>query len=177
MKRCHFPLALLCLVAAALVGADWTVSKATPQEKQEPPSDWIDPATGHRVIRLSKDPGTQSFYFHQQSYTEKPYKLVVSTKKGLATIDLTTLGTSPCKIEQITQGKGGGNVIVGKKSRQVYYITGGSLWATHVDTKETRELAKLPKGYGQASGLALNADETLVASTAADPEAKEKAKR
>src|SRR5207248_3003955 len=62
-----------------------------------------------------------------------------------------------------------------KKTRQVYYIVGGSLYATHVDTKETRELAKLPKGFGQASGLALNADETLVASTANDPDAKEKA--
>ena len=102
---------------------------------------------------------------------------MVSSKKGLATIDLTTLGTSPPKIEQITQGKGGGNVIVGKNSRQVYYITGGSLWATHVDTKVTREIAKLPKGYGQASGLALDADETLVASTANDPEAKAKAKK
>ena len=54
-------------------------------------------------------------------------------------------------------------------------MTGGSLFATHVDTKVTREIAKLPKGYTNASGLALNADETLVASTATDPEAKEKA--
>src|SRR5262249_28481893 len=28
----------------------------------EPPTDWIEPATGHRVIRLSRDPGTASFY-------------------------------------------------------------------------------------------------------------------
>ena len=176
MKLSHSMLALLCLVTGALLGADWTASDAARQEKQEPPSDWIDPATGHRVIRLSKDPGTSSFYFHQQSYTEKGDKIVVSAKKGLAAIDISKLGTSPPTVEQITQGKGGGNVIVGKKSRQVYYITGGSLWATHVDTKESRELAKLPKGFGQSSGLALNADETLVASTANDPEAREKAK-
>jgi oligogalacturonide lyase len=29
-----------------------------------PPSDWIDPATGHRVIRLSGDGGGSSLYFH-----------------------------------------------------------------------------------------------------------------
>jgi oligogalacturonide lyase len=175
MKLSHATLALLCLISAALVGADWSSTDAARQSNQEPPTDWIDPATGHRVIRLSKDPGTQSLYFHQQSYTEKGDKLVVNSKKGIAAIDLTTLGTAPCKVELITQSKGGGNLIVGKKSRQVYYIIGGSLWATHIDTKETRELAKLPKGYGQASGLALNADETLVASTATDPEGKEKA--
>jgi oligogalacturonide lyase len=175
MKSSRLLLALLCLVATSLLATDWAASATAQDKTQEPPSDWIDPATGHRVIRLSKDPGTSSFYFHQQSYTDKGDKIVVNSKKGLAAIDLTMLGTSPPKVELITQGKGAGNVIVGKKSRQVYYITGGSLWATHIDTKATKELAKLPKGFGQGSGLALNADETLVASTAPDPEAKDKA--
>src|SRR4051794_36389882 len=84
---------------------------------KEAPTDWVDPATGHRVLRLSKDPGTASFYFHQSSYTEKGDKLVVSTRDGFATIDLTTLGVSPPKIEQIVRGKGG-SPIVGKKTRQ-----------------------------------------------------------
>ncbi len=168
MKLSLSQLSLLSLVLAAFaLGAEQ-------QPAKEVPSDWIEPLTGHRVIRLSKDGGTSSFYFHQQSYTETGDKLVVSTKKGYATIDLTTVGTAPPKIEVIS-GKGGGNPIVGKKSRQIYYMTGGSLFATHIDTKVTREIAKLPKGYGAASGLALNADETLVASTATDPEGKEKA--
>src|SRR5262245_6190508 len=111
------PLALLCLIATSLSIVDGTSSAPAQAQPQEPPSDWVDAATGHRVIRLSKEPGTSSFYFHQQSYTEKGDKLVVSSKKGLATIDLTTLGAAPCKIEQITQGKGGGNPIVGKKTR------------------------------------------------------------
>jgi oligogalacturonide lyase len=170
MKLFHIPLALLCcFIAAVTFGAD--------QQPKEPPSDWVDAATGHRIIRLSQDGGASSLYFHQQSYTEKGDKIVVNRNKGLAAIDISQLGAAPPKTEQITQGKGSGNVIVGKKSRQVYYIAGGSLWATHVDTKESREIAKLPKGFGQASGLALNADETLVASTGNDPDAKEKAKK
>jgi hypothetical protein len=145
------------------------------QAAGELPTDWIDPATGHRVIRLSQQPGTSSFYFHQHAFTEKGDKLVVSTRNGLATIDLTTLGVSPCKVEQITQGPAGA-AIVGKKTRQVFYVKGGSLWVTHIDTKATREIAKLPPGFGGASGLAVNADETLIASTGNDPKAREIAK-
>ena len=138
--------------------------------------DWIDPATGHRVIRLSEMAGTQSFYFHQYPYTDKGDRLVVSTPQGFAAIDLTTLGTAPCKIELITKGKGGGGPIVGKKSRQVFYVKSGGIHATHIDTKVTREIVKLPAGLGGASGLAINADETLLASTGSDPQAKSFAK-
>lgn len=137
-----------------------------------PPTDWVDAATGHRVIRLSRDGGTATFYFHQGAFTDKGDKLVVSTKGGLATIDITTIGVKPCKIEQIVKG-GAKTPTVGGKSRQVYYVKGGSFYATHVDTKETREIAKLPAGLGGASGLAVNADETLLASTGNDPKAKE----
>ena len=32
-------------------------------DAQEPPREWIDPDTGHRVVRLSDEPGSQSMYF------------------------------------------------------------------------------------------------------------------
>ncbi|MGH8186290.1 MAG: oligogalacturonate lyase family protein, partial [Steroidobacteraceae bacterium] len=35
----------------------------------EPPVEWIDGQTHHRVIRLSTEPGTRSLYFHQNSVT------------------------------------------------------------------------------------------------------------
>src|SRR5262245_47901724 len=154
--------------------ATWSVSYPA-QAADEPPTDWIEPATGHRVIRLSRDPGTSSFYFHQNAYTATGDKLVVSIRGGLATIDLSTLGVKPCKIEQIVQG-GARSTVVGRKTRQVFYVQGGSLYATHLDTKATREIVKLPTGYAGASGLAINADETLIASTGSDPKAKELAK-
>src|SRR5262249_47312691 len=61
------------------------------------------------------------------------------------------------------------------KGRHVYYIRGGSIFATHIDTKATREIAKLPAGLSGASGLAVNADETLLASTGNHPQAPEPA--
>ena len=33
---------------------------ATAKTAEEPPTDWIDQATGHRIIRLSRDPGTST---------------------------------------------------------------------------------------------------------------------
>lgn len=164
------PLHVLLLLSCVLLATTF-VGQAQ-EQNPEPPADWIDPATGHRVIRLSKDGGTASFYFHQGAFTEKGDKLVVSIKGGLAAIDLTTIGVKPCKIEQIVQG-GAWTPTVGPKSRTVYYVQGNSLFATHVDTKATREIVKLPAGLGGASGLAVNADDTLIASTGNDPKAKE----
>lgn len=43
------------------------------------PTEWIDPDTGHRVIRLSREDGTQSLYFNQNAYTADGKKLIVST--------------------------------------------------------------------------------------------------
>ena len=36
----------------------------------EPPLSWIDADTGHRVVRLTKEPGSASLYFNQNRYTQ-----------------------------------------------------------------------------------------------------------
>ena len=46
---------------------------------QAPPADWIDPATGHRVLRLSGDGGGSSLYFHQNTYTPRGDRLIFDT--------------------------------------------------------------------------------------------------
>lgn len=141
-------------------------------QAEEAPREWVEAATGHRVVRLSEEAGTGSLYFHQQAYTASGDKLFVTTRGGLATIDLTTLGKSACKNEVIGEGRAGAP-IVGKKSRQVFYVSNGSIFATHLATHATREVVKLPPGYSGASGLAINSDETLLASTGRDPKAAE----
>jgi oligogalacturonide lyase len=53
------------------------------------------------------------------------------------------------------------NVIVtGRKSGDIYYIKSGTVYATDLNTKQTREVAKLPPRTSIAS---VNADETLLA--------------
>ncbi|MBP7934901.1 MAG: PD40 domain-containing protein [Phycisphaerae bacterium] len=132
----------------------------------EPPTEWMEPSTGHRVIRLSREPGSASLYFHQNGYTASGDKLVVSVPGGLAAIDLETLGIAPVVEGRVSQ------VVVGRKSRQVYYLGGGGVYATHLDTRATRQIARIPVGLRPGSGLAVNSDETLLAGSCTDAEAR-----
>jgi len=121
----------------------------------ELPREWIDPDTGHRIVRLSDEAGSSSFYFHQNGYTASGDKLVFSTPTGLSTYNFKTK-----RVEQIVDGRTGG-VIVGRRSRKAFYWKGDSIFETDLDTRATREVIKNPK-LKSGSGLALNADETLL---------------
>ncbi len=138
---------LLILVAATLQAI----------EAADPPREWIEPATGHRVVRLSQEGGTSSLYFHQNAYTLSGDKLVVSTSGGLASIDLKTRKTEP-----LVEGRAG-NVVVGKRGRKVYYTQNGAAYCTDIDSRRTRKIAELPPEMRRGSGFAVNADETLLA--------------
>src|SRR5882724_3688606 len=131
----------------------------------DPPTEWIDPSTGHRIIRLSREPNSASLYFHQNAYSPDGRKLVITTPTGLSTIDLKTRA-----IDQVVEGKV--NVIVtGRKSGLVYYSkridNQTVIYATHLDTHATKEIAKIPRG----SIASINADETLLIGTYNETEA------
>src|SRR4029079_6245500 len=68
------------------------------------PREWIDGATGHRVIRLSDDGGGSSLYFPQNSYTTEGDKLVFDSPAGIVAVDLTALGREQPKTELIVPG-------------------------------------------------------------------------
>ena len=78
---------VLGLAAAAL---------ATPVLAQQapapaiPPKDWIDPKTGHRIVRLSEEGGSKNLYFHQHGYTPQGDRLAITTPSGIALVDLAT---------------------------------------------------------------------------------------
>ena len=67
----------------------------------QPPTDWIDPDTGHRIVRLSPQPGSESLYFHQNACTADGDKMVITTPQGIATVNLKTR-----KVEQIVPDAG-----------------------------------------------------------------------
>jgi oligogalacturonide lyase len=121
-----------------------------------PPRDWIDPATGHRVLRLSDEDGTASLYFHQNPYTAGGDKMIVSTPRGLSTIALATRAIAP-----LVEGRPS-HLVVGPKTRQAFYILDGVAYATNMDTRATRKILEHPS-LRTGSGFAINADETLLA--------------
>ena len=127
----------------------------------EPPVEWVEPATGHRVVRLSREAGSASLYFHQNAYSADGRKLVMSTPGGLSTVNLETR-----EIEPVVAGRVG-VLVTGRKTGQVYYTRDGAIFATDLDTRVTREIAKVPPGAGRGN-ITVNADETEIVGIAGD---------
>ena len=74
------------------------------------------PSTGHRVIRLSREDGTQSLYFNQNAYTADGKKLIVTTAGGgIATITLATREVKPLVAGPVSV------LVAGHKTGDVYY--------------------------------------------------------
>jgi oligogalacturonide lyase len=152
---------LSLFVAAALLACLVPFARTTATRGQEKvlPREWVDPDTGHRVIRLSDEPGSQSLYFHQNAYTSDGRKLIITTPSGLATIDLKTRA-----IAKVLEEKTGrvNLIMAGKKTGRAYYVKSGTVLSVDLDSRATSEIGKLPPG---ASIATVNADETLMAGT------------
>ena len=135
------------------------------------PVDWIDPDTGHRIIRLSPDSGGTSLYFHQHSYTPEGDKLVIRAAGGIATVDLRTLGVSPPKFELVLPGAA--PIATAWRTREAYFLdrTRNALMAVQLDTKAVREVVKLPSEASPGQ-IALNCDESLLVGIGPDPDGK-----
>jgi|GEM_PF-6681436 len=67
------------LIAGVLCACWWQKVLA---QHSEVPREWIDHDTGHRVVRLSDEPGSQSLYFHQNPYTPDGQELIITTPTG-----------------------------------------------------------------------------------------------
>jgi oligogalacturonide lyase len=147
-------------------GADVPETNATaaptPPAPTPPPTSWVDPDTGHRVIRLTREPGSDSFYFNNNGFTPDGKKMAYTTPNGISVLNLDTL-----EAKQVVTGPAK-TIIVGHHSSNLYYTRAttdplfSTLWCVNLDTGENRKLVDLPR---RASVSAINADETLGAGT------------
>jgi oligogalacturonide lyase len=133
------------------------------------PTDWIDPQTGHRIIRLSPDTGGGNLYFHQRGYTPEGDKIVLRTRTGIAAVDLTTLGKAPPKSELILADAS--PIAMAWRTREAYFYARSDqvIRAVHFDTRVVRDVVKLPPQV-RAGQFAVNCDETLLVAIGADPD-------
>src|SRR6476646_6499719 len=129
---------------------------ALPALAAEPPKSWIDPETGHRVVRLTDEPNSASLYFNQNGYTADGRQMVYTTPNGIHALDLQMHSTKVVVTRKVTV------IVTGRKTPNVYYRKGDEVFATNVDTLETRRIAQLPR---RGSVATVNADETLMAGT------------
>ncbi len=125
-------------------------------QSAEPPRSWVDPDTGHRVVRLTNEPGSASLYFNQNGYTADGKSMVYTMPDGISVLNLQSRAS-----KQVVKGRVR-IIVAGRKTPNVYYAKGDTVWSADVDTGATREIAKLPP---RGSVSTVNADETLLAGT------------
>lgn len=134
--------------------------------KKPMPQEWIDQETGHTVIRLSRLPGnSSSFYFHNNPFVGDKmfFYNTVGNNRQIFAVDLKTF-----KTEQITHQKSPmRGEIVARKTQEVIYQIGDSVFASSAKTKKTRLLYVFPEGF-KATVSTLNADETILAGRYSD---------
>src|SRR2546423_2538364 len=112
-----------------LAAAFWAVVAGA-----EAPTSWVDRDTGHRVVRLTNEPGSASLYFNQNGYTADGRKMVYTTPQGISTLELAT-GAARSVVQGRVQV-----IVTGHKTQNVYYRKGDEIFSTNVDTLETRRI-------------------------------------
>ena len=125
----------------------------------DPAAQWVDPLTGHKVIRISREAGSASLYFHQNSYTPQGDKMVISVAGGISVIDLRSWEVHP-----LVRGEGLFLLFTGRKTRTAYYQQrnkdrpGATVYAVDIDSGAVRRIADVARGTIGS----INADETLL---------------
>jgi len=147
--------------------------EAPPPDIPNPPKSWIDPDTGHRVFRLTDEPGSDSNYFNVNAFSPdgKEMMYVVNETGNIGVVDMTTM-----KTRIIVQAKDQDHrphaIHVGFKTPTVFYTLPTesadpsqpasreltTLWAANMETGESRKLIDLPR---RVTIVTINADETL----------------
>jgi oligogalacturonide lyase len=150
--------ALLPALGGGIANAETPTSAGT-----APPLDWVDSATGHRVVRLSTEPGTRSMYFHQNSITPDGRFVITEGTAGIVAIEIATRANQlivPGKVRAL---------FVGRKSGLVYFSrsegagdseqrTATTIFTVPATGGEPRRIAQIERGFIGS----VNADETLL---------------
>lgn len=130
----------------------------------EAPLEWVDPDTGYRIVRLSRDHAeARSFYFHNNPFLAGKNgsgDLMVfygTEKKGdirqLCVLDLATLKSRALTDEtEAIRGE-----IVSPVTRRAYYQIGTRVLSVDIDTGERQQIVELPEDLA-GSIRTVNAD-------------------
>ena len=160
---------------AALFVAVLVCGSAFTSHAQDVPTSWVDQDTGHRVIRLTNEPGSSGFYFNVNAYTPDGKEMVYNAPDGIHALDLATHKTKllvanpPLPADIAPRSREAfmmhvHAIVVGHKTNSVFYAQldpatkQNTLYKANVDTGEVTRLVALPP---RASVATINADETL----------------
>jgi len=154
---------------------------ATGSQKPMPAAEWIDQDTGHKIVRLTAlDGANQSFYFHNNPFfkgqgaagDQMVYYHTSAAGKQLCLLNLKTRQSVPLtRYFASVHGE-----IVAPKRREVFYQVQDTVYATSIDTRQTRRVFVFSADF-RADITTLNADETQLGGAWASDAEKEISKQ
>ena len=139
-----------------LIAAGVAMATAVVLAQTDRPTDWVDPSTGHRIVRLTDEAGGSTLYFHDNAFSPEGDTLMFNTPAGIAVMPVAAIGTPGAKAEVVAPNARGG--YFARRSREIYFSAGrggaggrgtggpgggrggGVLRAVHVDTKRVRDV-------------------------------------
>jgi oligogalacturonide lyase len=152
------PLAVIALAAVCVISPRMMAADASS------PTEWVDADTGHRVVQLSTEPGSESLYFNLNPFTPDGKRMVITTSNGIAMVNLETRA-----VEKLIEGRVH-IIMVGHKTGKIFFgqvriengVTNRFVCSLDPNTKAVHDIMKLPRGQDVST---VNADETLLAGT------------
>jgi oligogalacturonide lyase len=176
---------MVCLAHRFFAIAASAAILTTLASAQTPPRSWVDKDTGHRVIRLTDEPGSSGFYFNVNAYSPDGRLMAYDAPDGIHVLDLATMKTrllvpNPPRPAGAVRGtpswfRGGVHaIVVGRKTNSVFFSKFdldtklNTLYKADMYSGEVTKLITLPP---RASVVTVNADETLGAGVYDETEA------
>jgi oligogalacturonide lyase len=153
---------LVALQAAALL----VLIPLAAQDKT-PPKTWVDKDTGHRVYRVTDQPGSSALYFNFDAYTPDGRQMVYSSPAGIHMLELATRRTRLLVPAPAGDAQHRRILAVGRSTGAVYFSDTSpegtsSIYSADSTTGAVRKLVTLPP---RATVVTINADETLASGT------------
>ncbi len=157
------PHRLSCMAALAAMLVPFVCAQTAPRS-------WVDKDTGHRIIRLTDEPGSSGFYFNVNAYSPDGRLMAYNAVDGIHVLDLTTMKTrllvpNPPRAAGADGLRGGIHaIVVGRKTNSVFFSKFdtdtklNTIYKADMDSGEITKLVTLPP---RASVATINADETL----------------
>ena len=140
------------------------------------PDEWIDSATHHKIIRLTRREGNNlSFYFHNNPFVDN--KMLFYGKDEHHKSQLFTVNLTNFKIEQLTHCSGTiKGEILSTKRKEVYYQCNDTVFACTIKSGKERMVYVFPNDF-RGDITTVNADATQLGGVYASPEEKEISKQ
>lgn len=169
---------ILAFIAIGLLTLAGCQSSSTPEVLETGgramPDTWIDSATGHEIVKLSRRAGNnRTFYFHNNPFVktsgEDGYEMLFYGSTDSSS-QLFSVNLQDYKIEQLTHHSGRmSGEIVAPSQRVAYYQCKDSVFAVHIDSHEESLVYVFPPEF-KGHVASVNSSETLLAGVWSAPQ-------